>query len=90
MAREYSTYEAKARFSEIIRAVMGGQRVVIRFRGRPVAEVRPLEAPEIGLADRIGDLERSGVLGPAPRAPGRLAPIARREGALQRFLGERE
>ena len=39
MAHVYSTYEAKARFSEVIRKVRAGQRVVIAYRGvssRPI------------------------------------------------------
>ena len=43
MLREYSAYDAKARFSELLRAVMDGERVVISYRGKPVAEMRPLE-----------------------------------------------
>jgi len=43
VAHVYSTYEAKARFSEVIRKVRDGQRVVIAYRGEEVAEIRPLE-----------------------------------------------
>lgn len=39
MSDTYSTYEAKARFSEIIRKVRSGKHVRITYRGREVAEV---------------------------------------------------
>jgi prevent-host-death family protein len=42
----YSTYEAKARLSEILRGVRRGQRAVIAHRGTPIAEVRPLPKQE--------------------------------------------
>jgi prevent-host-death family protein len=89
MAREYDSHEAKARFSEIMRTVMGGQRVTIRYRGVPVVEMRPLEPAAAGLAQRIGELERTGVLGaPTSRSP--LVAVSRSAGALERFLADRE
>lgn len=90
MASVYSTYEAKARLSEIIRKVMAGGRVVITYRGRPVAEVCPLakEEDEIGL--RLDRLTEAGVVTPAGRVGEVPRPIARREGALRRFLETRE
>ena len=39
MARVYSTYEAKAKLSEILRKVRAGQKVGISYRGELVAEV---------------------------------------------------
>lgn len=41
MAKIYSTQEAKARFGEVLRRVRSGERVVISFRGEPIAEVSP-------------------------------------------------
>lgn len=93
MPREYTAYEAKAKFSELLRAVMAGHPVVIRYRGRPVAEVRPFAPSRSGLADRIQDLERAGLLtrAPGPAAGGgKTAPISGHPGALGRFLEERE
>lgn len=85
----YSTYEAKARLSEILRGVRRGQRAVIAHRGTPIAEVRPLPKQET-LAERLEELEAAGALTPAPERAVRLAPIARRRGALKRFLASRE
>jgi prevent-host-death family protein len=84
----YSTYEAKARFSELLRKVRSGQSVSITYRGEPVAELRPIERPE-GTRARIEHLARRGlVTEPPKRVP--FKPVARRPGALDRFLAERD
>ena len=89
MPRIYSTYEAKARLSELLDRVRKGDVVTITHRGRPVAEVRPIEHSESSLAQRIDDLRRRGVVSrPANRSS--FKPIARRRGALRRFLHSRE
>ena len=90
MSRDtFSTYEAKARFSELLRRVREGRVVTITWHGEPVAEIRPLES-RVGLEARLDRLRERGVL-VAPRqdapAPG---PVLRRPGALARFLAERE
>ncbi len=90
MSRVYSTYEAKARFSEIIRKVRSGQRVRISYRGETVAEVAPVEASKPTIEGRLKQLEAEGAIGPNPRAVGRLKPIAKRPGALKRFLESRD
>ena len=90
MARIYSVYEAKARFSEVIREVREGKTVTVSYRGKPVAEIRPIRQPETPtLDDRLTDLERNGalVLSGAPRQEFKTA--AHRPGALERFLTER-
>lgn len=86
----FSTYEAKARFSEVIRMVREGRTVHISYHGKPVAEIRPIEAKKKTLEEHLAELERRGVISPAadPNAP--LEPIAHRPGALQRFLDERD
>ena len=90
MRDTYSLYEAKARLSAIVRRVRDGHRVIVTVRGEPVAEIRPLAPPAAGLARRVEQLAERGVLvrGAGP-APGRW-PVARRPGALARFLAERE
>jgi prevent-host-death family protein len=89
MVQVYSAYEAKAKFSEILRKVRAGQRVIISYRGEEVAEIRPLEPPR-SLEASLRQLEADGILSPPTRRPGRLAPAARRPGALARFLESRE
>ena len=89
MALTYSTYEAKARFSEILRKVRSGERVVVSYHGKDVAEIRPVEEVEASLECRLQQLESAGVLEPASRPRGDLKPLVRRPGALQRFLDSR-
>ena len=89
MAVIYSVYEAKARFSEVIRQVREGKRVTVSYRGEPVAEICPVERQhEPTLEQRLRDLERQGALVRC-RVRQALAPVERRPGALARFLAER-
>jgi prevent-host-death family protein len=89
MSISYSTYEAKARFSEILRLVREGRTVRISYRGRDLAEIRPIPA-DLPAREKIDDLERRGLLAGGGDRRGRLGPVARRPGALARFLAERE
>jgi len=92
MARKsYSTYEAKARFSEILRRVRErGETVTVSYHGQPVAEIRPVSSPEgDAFQVRVQALERNGVVIPAERK-GALRAVVRRPGALARFLAERD
>lgn len=90
MQRRYSIYEAKARLSELIRAVKRRQRVTITERGRPVAEVVPCEPTEgREMEQRLAQLHAAGSLIAARRPPPSIASIARRPGALRRFLRDR-
>lgn len=83
-----STYDAKARFSEPLRKVRNGRAVTITYRGEPVAELRPIEHHGSTEA-RIDRLAERGLV--SPRAERRtLVPVARRPGALRRFLDERD
>lgn len=87
-----STYEAKARFSEVMRLVREGRTVHISYHGKPVAEIRPIQGEKKKtLEEHLDDLERRGLVSP-PAEPGpfRPGPVVRRPGALQRFLDERE
>ena len=91
MAITYSIYEAKARFSEVIRLVRNGKTVTVSYRGEPVAEIRsisPRESPT--LDERLQDLERRGALVRSSMARRTFEPVARRPGALSRFLAERD
>ena len=84
----YSTYEAKARFSELLRKVREGRTVTITYHGNPVAEIRPL-AQEEDLDSRKASLAARGLLVRGRGLQGKLGPIAHRPGALQRFLEDR-
>jgi prevent-host-death family protein len=84
----YSTYEAKARFSELLRKVREGRTVTITYHGDPVAEIRPLTREE-DLDSRKASLAARGLLVRGSGLRGKLRPLARRPGALQRFLEDR-
>ena len=86
----YSIYEAKARFSEVIRQVREGKTVTVSYRGEPVAEIHSIrERREPTLDERLKDLERSGSLVRSPLPRRTFRPVERRPGALSRFLAER-
>ena len=89
MALTYSIYEAKARFSEVIRQVREGKTVTVSYRGEPVAEIRSIQQQELTLDERLKDLERSGSLVPSTIPRRTFQPVERRPGALSRFLTER-
>jgi prevent-host-death family protein len=86
----YSAYEAKAKFSELIRRVCAGQRVIIAYRGKQVAQVSPIEPARPGLDRHLERLEEQGILSRYRKPSGPLKPMARRPGALARFLESRE
>ncbi len=89
MTLTYSTYEAKARFSEVLRHVRQGKTITISYRGKPAAEIRPIKPKKQTLDERLKDLERRGILVPARDPNAKIRPIAHRPGALKRFLDER-
>jgi prevent-host-death family protein len=89
MTTSYSTYEAKAKLSEILRRVRAGETVRITYYGEEIAEVRPIES-EASEEETIERLQRQGLLGAAERGSGAWEPLAKRPGALRRFLEERE
>ena len=82
MVTTYSTYDAKAKFSEVIRRVREGETVIVSYRGDPVAEIVPAKTSQ---EERNAELERRGVLIRQADAYW----LARRPGALKRFLDER-
>jgi prevent-host-death family protein len=87
----YSIYEAKARFSELIRRVRErGESIVISYHGEPVAEIRPVPVRgEEKLDERIRRLEDGGVIIRATGPIECLNTVASRPGALRRFLEDR-
>jgi len=86
----YSLYEAKARFSEVIRLVRQGRTILVTYRGQPVARIQPIQRESSELEERLRRLEDRGVLQAPGEATTGLARIVRRPGALERFLAERE
>ena len=87
----YSTYEAKARLSELLRKVRAGQVVTLTHRGEPIAEIRPIAGSESRLEDRLRHLASRGTLQRSEsRSGGQLGEVAHKPGALDRFLDDRE
>ncbi len=86
----YSIYEAKAKLSELLRAVRMGHRITITDRGREVARVVPIAEHE-SLEDRMADLVAAGILSPPALGalPGAQFGVSK-PGALARFLQERD
>ena len=90
MARTYSIYEAKSRFSEVIREVREGETITVSYRGEPVAEIRAIQQSESPTLDeRLDLLERRGALVRPARARSEFKRVADKPGALARFLAER-
>ena len=91
MAITYSVYEAKARFSEVIRQVRDGKTVTVSYRGEPVAEIRAIEDQRSPTLDeRLAELERNGALVRSAVPRRKFGPVEHRPGALARFLVERD
>jgi prevent-host-death family protein len=86
----YSTYEAKAKVSELLRRVRAGKNVIIAYRGEEVAEIRPLEKPGAGLEESLIRIEADGILSPVRQKRRRVGAHTKRRGALARFLKSRE
>lgn len=91
----YSLYEAKAKFSALVRQVREGRAVTITVHGKPVVELRPYQPPQgpPTLAERIEELKALGEIIPVePSTDVRGAfPVGPAlPGALQRFLDERD
>ena len=63
-----SIADAKARLSELLRLVRGGEMVLILHRGRPVARLVPAEAMPDDVRSLV-DLERRGLLRRAVEPP---------------------
>ncbi len=89
MSETYSTYDAKAKFSEVLRRVREGQTITISYHGKPVAEIRPIAPETEDLEGRLRRLDDDGVLVRAAERQGMLGTVARRPGALQRFMRDR-
>ena len=90
MSRDtFSTYEAKARFSELLRRVRAGRTVTVTYHGRPVAELRPVDRVG-GTEARIKALEGRGAVVSSGERSAIPRPLATRPGALARFLHDRD
>ena len=92
MARKYSLYDAKAQLSRIVRQVReSGASVVITVHGEPAVEIRRYQPLPRDLESRVAELTARGEITPALRSPKDVewTAVAKRPGALKRFLKER-
>ena len=72
--RKIGARELKMRLGQYIRAVRGGETIVVTERGEAVAELRPLPRAETDLGARLGELATSGTL---TRGSGEPLPVFR-------------
>lgn len=89
MRNTYSLYEAKAKFSAIVRKVREGQPVIVTLHGEPVVEIRPIGKTK-GIEARLKELEERGILIPAENPHAKITPGEHVPGALKRFLEDRD
>lgn len=84
------TPKTKARLSELIDRVRKGDIVTITHRGEPVAEVSPVTRSNTSIEMRLDELRRRGIVSISAReAKGEIKTVARKPGALRRFLDSR-
>jgi antitoxin (DNA-binding transcriptional repressor) of toxin-antitoxin stability system len=89
MRDTYSLYDAKAQLSAIVRQVREGHPVIVTVHGEPAVEIRALPSVKTGIDAKLAQMAERGVL-VRPKNPAvQFRAIARRPGALDRFLTER-
>ena len=86
MGNEYSTIEAKNKFSEVIKLVRSGKTVTVSDRGNPVAEIRPVAERQLSNDEHLEELRKRGAYIPAKSA---FKSSVQRPGAVMRFLEDR-
>lgn len=91
MRHAYSIYETKTQLSRLLEEVQKGHELIITKHGEEIAKIIPFVKKEESFEERIQRLTREGVV--RPRRPSskkiQLKPVARRPGALKRFLRDR-
>ncbi len=89
MSIVYSTFEAKTKFSEVLNLVRSGKIVTVSYRGKPVAEIRPVAEKQLSNDERLEDLRKRGVYIPAKSTLSAFKSSVQRPGAAKRFLEDR-
>ncbi len=89
MRDTYSLYEAKAKLSAIVRQVRDGHSVIVTLHGAPAVEIRAIPVAPPGIDSRLQQMTERGVLVRPDGPRQRFGAIARRPGALKRFLADR-
>lgn len=67
--------ELKIRLGSYLRAVRGGQTLVVTDRGHPVAELRPISGGGGALAERLRELAALGIVSSGGKGRGTLPPF---------------
>lgn len=88
-SNEYSTYDAKAKFSELLRKVKKNKKIVITSRGIPIAELVPFSNDNETTLERLSRLEQQGIVDGDTRIRDPFEPLQKSAGALKRFLTSR-
>jgi prevent-host-death family protein len=89
MRDTYSLYEAKAKFSAIVRQVREGHPVVVTLHGEPAVEIRAVSDVREGIEARLDRMAERGELVRPTGSRRSFHRIARRPGALERFRADR-
>lgn len=90
MRNTYSLYEAKAKLSAIVRQAREGHPVIVTVHGEPAVEIRAVGVAATGIGARLDQLAERGILVRAEGERPPLRTVARRPGALERFLSDRD
>jgi len=83
--------ELKIHLGTYLRRVRAGASLVVTDRGRPIAELRPLPAREMGLDAKLESLAALGVISWNPGQPGlpkASRPLPDRSRSLSRALAD--
>ena len=89
----YSIYEAKAKFSEVIRRVKKGESVTITERGKPTAVISQAQSEMTG--DEVNEAHIQKLIAEGAMTPAKKKFDAKKfkgynvPGALKRFLADR-
>jgi len=82
----------KDRLSEYLRRVRAGERVVVSHRGRPIAELAPIDNDDLSPEERLARLEEAGEVRRGSGAPlPRVSSLrVRRRPVSETLLADRE
>lgn len=89
MIRSVGIREAKINLSKLLKEVRKGAEIFITDRGTRIAKIVAVNDEELPLADRVRNLETSGLLDPRPGNVRQLPPpLPLEPGIAQQYLQE--
>lgn len=83
-------YEAKAKFSEVIRRVKNGESVTVTERGKPTALISAIIEESETVEERLARLTAAGIITPATESFSFVKKGKKVKGGLERFLKDRQ